>query len=99
MTKRPKRHVSAAPRRGVPTTLADVLAALERAQHGNLLAIHLRDLASAVKRVAMLLGDQPAAIALDVPAISARLAVVNPVGGWNNSQDLRQYPLRLSGGR
>jgi integrase len=84
MTKRPKRHVSAAhvsaaPRRAVPKTLADVLAALDRAEEGNLLAIHLRDLASAVKRVAMLLGDEPAAIALDMPAISARLAVVNPV--------------------
>jgi integrase len=80
MTKRPKRHVSAAPRRAVPKTLADVLAALEqRAQDGNFLATHLRDLASAVKRVAVLLGDEPAAIALDMPAISARLAVVNPV--------------------
>jgi hypothetical protein len=79
MTKRPKRHVSAAPRRAVPKTLADVLAALERRAQGSLVATHLRDLASAVKRVAMLLGDEPAAIALDVPAISARLAFVNPV--------------------
>src|SRR5262249_35550068 len=56
-----------------------VLALLEQRAQGNLLATHLRDLASAVKRVAILLGDEPAAIALDVPAISARLAFVNPV--------------------
>src|SRR6266540_4042444 len=79
MTKRPNRHAPAAPRRGVPPTLAGVLAALEQRAHGSLLATHLRDLASAVKRVAILLGDEPAAIALDLPAISARLAAVNPV--------------------
>jgi hypothetical protein len=56
-----------------------VLAALEQRAHGNLFATHLRDLASAVNRVANLLGDEPAAIALDMPAISARLAAVNPV--------------------
>jgi integrase len=79
MIKRPKRNVSARPRRGGPKTLADVLAALDQRAHGSLLATHWRDLASAVKRVAMLLGDEPAAIALDMPAISARLAAVNPV--------------------
>jgi hypothetical protein len=74
MAKKHKRHASAAPRRGVPKTLADVLAALEqRAQDGNFLATHRADLASAVKRIAMLLGDEPAAIALDMPAISASL--------------------------
>jgi hypothetical protein len=79
MTKRSKRQASAAPRRGEPVTLAGVLAALEQRARGSLLATHLRDLASAVKRVAILLGDEPAAIALDMPAISARLAVINPV--------------------
>jgi integrase len=79
MTKRSQRYASPARRRAVPKTLADVLAALERAQDGSFLATHLRDLASAVKRVAILLGDEPAAIALDMPAISARLALVNPV--------------------
>jgi integrase len=64
------------PRPG-PVTLADVLAALER--EGKLTATRRRDLVSGVKRVAILLGNEPAAIALDMPVISARLAAVNPV--------------------
>src|SRR5438876_11000663 len=64
------------PRPG-PVTLADVLAALEG--EGKLTATRRRDLVSGVKRVAILLGDEPAAIALDMPVISARLAAVNPV--------------------
>ena len=60
-----------------PVTLAGVLAALER--DGKLTATRRRDLISAVKRVAILLGNEPAAIALDMAAISARLAAVNPV--------------------
>lgn len=47
--------------------------------HGKLPATRRRDLVSAVKRVAILLGDEPAAIAFDLGAISARLAAVNPV--------------------
>ena len=54
-----------------------MLAALER--DGKLTATRRRDLVSAVKRVAILLGDEPAAIPLDMGAISARLAAVNPV--------------------
>ena len=65
------------PRPATPVTLAGVLAALER--DGKLTATRRRDLVSAVKRVAILLGDEPAAIALDMAAISARLAAVNPV--------------------
>ena len=65
------------PRPATPVTLAGLLAALER--HGKLSATRKRDLVSAVKRVANLLGDEPAAIALDIGAISARLAAVNPV--------------------
>ena len=65
------------PRPAAPVTLAGVLAALER--HGKLSATRRRDLVSAVKRVAILLGNEPAAIALDMAAISARLAAVNPV--------------------
>ena len=58
-------------------TLAEVLAALDRP--GGLSGTRLRDLKSAVKRVAALLGNEPAAIALDMGAISAGLAAVNPV--------------------
>jgi len=54
-----------------------VLAALEH--DDNLTGTRRRDLVSAVKRVATLLGDEPAAIPLDMGAISAGLAAVNPV--------------------
>ena len=66
-----------APRAARPITLAGVLAALER--DGKLTATRRRDLVSAVKRVAALLGDEPAAIPLDMGAISGKLAAVNPV--------------------
>ncbi len=65
------------PRPAGPVTLAGVLAALEH--DDNLTGTRRRDLVSAVKRVATLLGDEPAAIPLDMGAISAGLAAVNPV--------------------
>jgi integrase len=78
MTKKPKRN---APLRvamtAAPATLAEVLVGLER--RGHLSTTRLRDLRSAVKRVAILLGNEPAGIPLDIGAISARLAAVNPV--------------------
>src|SRR6202030_1054208 len=46
---------------------------------GGVSGTRLRDLKSAVKRVATLLGNEPAAIALDMGAIGARLAAINPV--------------------
>ena len=76
MTKRPRRNAPA-PRAPKPVTLAGALAALAR--ETNLAATRRRDLVSAVKRVAILLGDEPAAIPLEMAAISARLAAVNPV--------------------
>jgi integrase len=75
--RRKRQQNAPTPRPAGPVTLADVLTALER--EGKLTATRKRDLVSAVKRVANLLGDEPAAIALDMPAISARLAAVNPV--------------------
>ena len=74
---RKRKQNAPTPRPATPVTLAGVLAALER--HGKLSATRKRDLVSAVKRVANLLGNEPAAIALDMAAISARLAAVNPV--------------------
>ena len=74
-----------------------MLAALER--DGKLTATRRRDLVSAVKRVANLLGDEPAAIPLDMAAISARLAAVNPVAVGITTKTIGQYPLRLPGGR
>ena len=60
-----------------PITLAEMLASLDRASW--LSGTRLRDLKSATKRVAIMLGNEPAAIPLDMGAISARLASVNPV--------------------
>ena len=74
---RKRQQNAPAPRPAGPVTLAGVLAALER--DGKLTATRRRDLVSAVKRVAILLGNEPAAIPLDMAAISARLAAVNPV--------------------
>ena len=74
---RKRQHNTLPPRPATPVTLAGVLAALEHG--GKLTATRRRDLVSAVKRVAILLGNEPAAIALDMAAISARLAAVNPV--------------------
>jgi len=76
MTKRPEQKPPAqpAPER---VTLAGVLAALEHPS--KLSATRVRDLRSAVKRVAALLGNEPAAIALDMAGISMRLAAVNPI--------------------
>jgi hypothetical protein len=45
----------------------------------SLSAIRLRDLQSAVKRVAELLGQEPRAIPLDLPAIGTKLKSVNPI--------------------
>jgi integrase len=76
MTKNPKRKTP--PHAGAPAesvTLAQVLAALDRPS--GLSGTRLRDLKSATKRVAILLGNEPAAIPLDMAAISARLATVN----------------------
>jgi integrase len=58
-------------------TLATVLAALERP--GALAGTRLRDLRSAVKRVAELLGNEPTAIALDMETIGAALGGISPL--------------------
>jgi integrase len=58
-------------------TLAAMSAALARP--GKLSPTRVRDLRSAVKRVADLVGDEPAAISLGIAGISARLNTINPV--------------------
>jgi integrase len=60
-----------------PPTLATVLAALET--NGALSETRLRDLRSAVKRVAELLGNVPAAIPLVMEKVQAGLGAVNPI--------------------
>jgi integrase len=75
-----KRKTKSSTRSAAPpatVTLADVLISLEKAT--SLSATKSRDLHSAVKRVAALFGDEPGAITLDLPAISAGLSSVNPV--------------------
>ena len=66
------------PQRTTPpeTTLAHVLTALENSAHSE---TRRRDLRSGVKRVAALLGEEPSLIPLDLSAISAKLAAVNPL--------------------
>ena len=76
-THRQPKHPAPRPA-ATETTLASVLEILE--SRSELSATRQRDLRSAVKRVAALLGDEPARIQLDLPAISARLAMVNPIG-------------------
>ena len=58
-------------------TLAHVLAAVDRST--ALSPTRLRDLRSAVMRVANLLGNVPGRIALDLPAIATSLAAISPV--------------------
>jgi integrase len=60
-----------------PKTLATVLSRLER--HKTLSANRRRDLRSGVSRIADLLGNEPRAIILDLSAIGAKLASINPV--------------------
>src|SRR5450759_1374057 len=60
-----------------PINLIDVLIALKG--HKALSETRLRDLRSSIKRVALLVGDDPAHIPLNLPAISAKLATVSPV--------------------
>ena len=67
-------------------TLASMLAVLDRS--GELSATRLRDLRSAVKSVANLLGDEPAAIPLDIPRISARLRTINPLAAGMTTKRL-----------
>lgn len=56
--------------------LNDLIGALERQK--NLSETRRRDMRSATKGVARLLDDDPARIALDLPAISAKLATISP---------------------
>ena len=67
---------ASSPREPSPATLQTVLDALaERELAPN----KLRDLRSAVTRVAKLLGDAPTRIAFDLPLLSARLAAISPI--------------------
>src|SRR5262249_31146565 len=78
MTKKPKHKTpKQAAVSAEAVTLASLLAGLARP--GRASGTRLRDMKPAVKRVAFLLGNEPAAVPLDMSAISAGLATVNPV--------------------
>jgi integrase len=78
MSSKRKTAASGGPSATNPTvTLADVLLAL--ANDSSLSTTRARDLRSAVQRVAEFLGQEPAGITLDLPAISGRLASINPL--------------------
>jgi integrase len=77
MSKKPLRNTrTRAPAVSAQKTLADLLLALD-AQTG-LSETQLRDFRSSVKRVARLVGEDPAHIPLVLPAISAKLAAITP---------------------
>ena len=59
-----------------------------RARSGRALATRRRDLRSAVKCVANLLGDEPAALPLDIPALAARLNTINPLAAGMTTKRL-----------
>jgi hypothetical protein len=59
-------------------TLQDLLDAVE-GRRQTLSVTRRRDLRSAVKRVASLLGEDPGRIPLNLPELSRKLAEVNPV--------------------
>jgi integrase len=82
-------------------TLADVLAAVER--HSELSSTKRRDLASAVRRMAKLLGDEPGHIAVNFPAISEKLQSVVPLAAgmskktFGNIRSNFIYAVQVSG--
>jgi integrase len=82
MTTRTDTHSAAAP---LVPTLNDVLGAVKSRM--DLKEGRRRDLCSSVRRVAFFLEEDLAQIALDVPAISARLAAKNaPAAGLTNKR-------------
>jgi hypothetical protein len=76
-TKRKTKPSTGGAAKPTALTLADVLISL--GEETSLSDTRLRDLQSAVKRVAELLGQEPRAVPLDLPAISTKLARVNPI--------------------
>jgi integrase len=76
MTIKPKTKTPLGGSAPPTANLIDVLLALEA--QNSLPETRLRDLRSSIKRVALLLGDDPAHIPLDLAAISVKLAATSP---------------------
>lgn len=72
-----KSRSEVAPSTAGAATLASMLSNLD--QREGISPTRLRDLRSATRRVAELLGDQPSAIDLDMAAIATNLGRINPV--------------------
>ena len=70
----------------ITITLEDLFNAVER--RDALSISRRRDLRSSVKRVALLMGDDPARIPLDLRAISAKLGTVSPVASGLSTKSL-----------
>jgi integrase len=87
MPKKPNRK---APTQGaetiIPVSLREVLDTVEG--RDTLSATRRRDLRSSIKRVALLMGDDPARIPLDLRAISAKLATVSPAAAGLTNKTL-----------
>ena len=77
-------------------TLASMLAALDRV--GKLSATRRRDLRSAVKSVANLLGDESAALPLDIASDCCPAQHHQPPCGGHDDQAPRKHPFRLPSG-
>ena len=70
-----------------PVTLADVLGGLEH--NDAISATRLRDLRSALQRVAGLLGEEPARVPLELPVISGIISDGN--SRWSNSTSFNDW--------
>src|ERR1700738_3432416 len=87
MTKKPKTKAAIQGAETItPVTLRDLLNAVE--ERDALSATRRRDLRSSIKRVALLVGDDPARIALDLRTISAKLATVSPAAAGLTNKTL-----------
>jgi integrase len=85
MTVKPKKKHPIGGAETITTiTLLDLLNAVEGRE--ALSATRRRDLRSSIKRVALLVGDDPARIPLDMPVISAKLATVSPAAAGLTSK-------------
>ena len=75
-----------------PITLASVLAGLDQTE--GIAATRLRDLRSATRRVAELLGDTPSAVVLDMPEIAAKLGRIDADRVRQHDDVLEVFGLR-----
>src|SRR5262245_6115039 len=83
-----KKDTIASPPTRTKKSLADVLVALGGPKTKGLSETRRRDLRSSIKRLALLLGDDPVRIPLELPAISVKLATIDPAASGLTSKTL-----------